>query len=578
MISKIKEKLSLLPDNPGCYLMKNKDSKIIYVGKAKNLKQRVKSYFTGAHNYKTSKLVSEIHDFEIVLTNSEQESLILELNLIKEHRPKYNVVFMDDKTYPYIEITKTIPPVIKVIRTKNVKGKIFGPYPNVKSARETARLLELLFPMGKIEKIPNFYEEIGKSIESDTSNNYELQVSKITKFLKGDIKEVTNALEKSMLDYSNLMMFERAAVIRDTLNHIKTTTEKQIISLNDYKDRDIIGSYYNDESIALQILFMRSGRIIDQHQTIFSYVGDPKEFILSYINQFYQGHFPDEILFDYVMFSEEDLTFSNVTFLPKIGDKRKIVELANKNAKFDLENYFLLYQNKLEKQEEAVSELKTLLNVDDLNLIEVFDNSQLFGTAPISAMIVFKDYKFNKKLYRKFNLKTTTNDDYKALQEVIYRRYYRILMENLERPDLILVDGGIGHVKIAKEVIDNLNLDIKVLGLKKNNKHQLESMVSIDREIILKDYPKVYQFLFKLSEEVHRYAISTHRVQRNKKAYNSKLDEITGLGEKRKRALLASFKDLDEIKMASFEQLKEIGLPDKVINKLKEVLNNETDN
>lgn len=578
MISKIKEKLSLLPDNPGCYLMKNKDSKIIYVGKAKNLKQRVKSYFTGAHNYKTSKLVSEIHDFEIVLTNSEQESLILELNLIKEHRPKYNVVFMDDKTYPYIEITKTIPPVIKVIRTKNVKGKIFGPYPNVKSARETARLLELLFPMGKIEKIPNFYEEIGKSIESDTSNNYELQVSKITKFLKGDIKEVTNALEKSMLDYSNLMMFERAAVIRDTLNHIKTTTEKQIISLNDYKDRDIIGSYYNDESIALQILFMRSGRIIDQHQTIFSYVGDPKEFILSYINQFYQGHFPDEILFDYMMFSEEDLTFSNVTFLPKIGDKRKIVELANKNAKFDLENYFLLYQNKLEKQEEAVSELKTLLNVDDLNLIEVFDNSQLFGTAPISAMIVFKDYKFNKKLYRKFNLKTTTNDDYKALQEVIYRRYYRILMENLERPDLILVDGGIGHVKIAKEVIDNLNLDIKVLGLKKNNKHQLESMVSIDREIILKDYPKVYQFLFKLSEEVHRYAISTHRVQRNKKAYNSKLDEITGLGEKRKRALLASFKDLDEIKLASFEQLKEIGLPDKVINKLKEVLNNETDN
>lgn len=578
MISKIKEKLSLLPDNPGCYLMKNKDSKIIYVGKAKNLKQRVKSYFTGAHNYKTSKLVSEIHDFEIVLTNSEQESLILELNLIKEHRPKYNVVFMDDKTYPYIEITKTIPPVIKVIRTKNVKGKIFGPYPNVKSARETARLLELLFPMGKIEKIPNFYEEIGKSIESDTSNNYELQVSKITKFLKGDIKEVTNALEKSMLDYSNLMMFERAAVIRDTLNHIKTTTEKQIISLNDYKDRDIIGSYYNDESIALQILFMRSGRIIDQHQTIFSYVGDPKEFILSYINQFYQGHFPDEILFDYMMFSEEDLTFSNVTFLPKIGDKRKIVELANKNAKFDLENYFLLYQNKLEKQEEAVSELKTLLNVDDLNLIEVFDNSQLFGTAPISAMIVFKDYKFNKKLYRKFNLKTTTNDDYKALQEVIYRRYYRILMENLERPDLILVDGGIGHVKIAKEVIDNLNLDIKVLGLKKNNKHQLESMVSIDREIILKDYPKVYQFLFKLSEEVHRYAISTHRVQRNKKAYNSKLDEITGLGEKRKRALLASFKDLDEIKTASFEQLKEIGLPDKVINKLKEVLNNETDN
>lgn len=572
---KVKDKLKFLPTKPGCYLMKDKYNNVIYVGKAKNLKARVKSYFTGAHNIKTTKLVSEINDFELVITNSEQESLILELNLIKEYRPKYNVVFMDDKTYPYIEIKTTTPPEVNVVRTKNVKGKLFGPYPNVKSARETARLLQLLFPMERDELIPNFYEDIGKQIEKDTSNNYQKQIQIITKFLKGDIKEVVDALKIAMEEYSSLMMFERAAVIRDQLEHIEKTTEKQIISLNDFKDRDVIGYAYNDDDIAIQILFMRSGKIIDQHQRVFSYVGDPQTFLLTYLNQFYQGHFPDEILFD-ISFENEQLKDFEKAFIPKKGDKRKIVILATKNAKHDLENYFNLYRNKYEETTIALDQLKELLKINNLNLIEAFDNSQLFGTAPISAMIVYENGSFNKKLYRKYHLKTTTNDDYQSLREVIYRRYQRVLIDKLPKPDLILIDGGLGHLKVALEVLNELGLNILVAGLKKNLKHQLESLVLINEEINIKTNKSVFNLLSKISEEVHRYAITFHRNTRNKVAYKSILDDVEGLGKVRKQRLLMEFKSVEEIKNASEDRLLKVGIPISVIKNLKDVLNNET--
>lgn len=570
----LKEKLKFLPEKPGCYLMKDKFNNVIYVGKAKNLKSRVKSYFTGAHNIKTTKLISEIDDFELVLTNSEQESLILELNLIKEYRPKYNIVFMDDKTYPYIEITKTTPPNIKVVRTKNVKGKLFGPYPNVRSARETARLLQLLFPMGTVEEIPNFYEEIGNKIEPDVSNNYQKQVKVVERFLKGDIKEVVAALEEEMHKYSNKMMFERAAVIRDKLEHINATTVKQLISLNDFKDRDVIGFAYNEDDLAVQILFMRSGKIIDQHQQIFSYVGEPKIFLLNYLNQFYQGHYPDEILFD-TTFNMDELTDFKQAFIPQKGDKRKIVILANKNAKHDLDNYYNLYRSKFEQQANAIEKLKDMLNLESLNLIEAFDNSQLFGTAPISAMVVFKNGKFNRKLYRKYHLKSTSNDDYQSLREVIYRRYQKVLVENLDKPNLILIDGGLGHLRVAQEVLDSLNINIKVAGLKKNQKHELDTLVLIDQEINIKEENDVFNLLFKISEEVHRYAITFHRNTRSKLAKRSILDDVEGLGKVRKQRLLKEFNSLDEIKNASEDRLRKIGIPPKVILKLKDVLNRE---
>lgn len=573
----INEKLKLLPNSPGCYLMKDSTGKIIYVGKAKNLKNRVKSYFTGSHNVKTAKLVTEIKDFEIVITNSEQESLILELNLIKENRPKYNIVFMDDKTYPFIQITNTTPPVIKVIRTKNASGKLFGPYPNVNSARATARLLELLFPMGRIEAIPNFYEEIGNVIENDTSNNYQKQVDIVTKFLKGDIKQVVDALTNAMNDYSEQLMFERAQVIKEQLEHIKLTTEKQIVSLNDYKDRDIVGIHYDSEDIAIQILFMRSGRIVDQHQMIFEYVGDPFEFIISYLNQFYEYYQPDELLFDN-SFENIDLSSLNNVYIPKIGDKRKIVQLATKNAKYDLDNFRMLYRSKHETTNRQLDDLKELLEMESLDLIEVFDNSQLFGTAPISAMIVYENGQFNKKLYRKFHLKSTQNDDYMALREVIYRRYFRVLKDKLPRADLILVDGGKGHLKIANEVIDNLGLTIKVAGIKKDNNHRLQSLVLKDKEYNLKEYPEVFSLLFKISEEVHRYAIGFHRQTRKKVSTSSPLDNVKGLGSIRKALLLQHFDSFEDIYKASNEELLKLKLPQRVIDNLKEVLKNEINN
>lgn len=572
----LKEKLNLLPNKPGCYLMKDKYDNIIYVGKAKNLKSRVKSYFTGVHNYKTTRLVNEIVDFDLVLTNSEQESLILELNLIKEHRPKYNVVFMDDKTYPYIEITNTEPPQIKVVRTKKVRGQLFGPYPNVKSARETARLLELLFPMGRIEKIPNFYEEIGNKITSDTSNNYQSQVNVITKFLKGDTKLITNSLEEAMNYYSDQMMYERAMVIRDQLTHLKNVTEKQLINLNDFKDRDFIGIAHNDDDVAIQILFMRSGRIIDQHQMIFSYVGNPKEFVISYLLQFYENHYPDEILFDNY-FTLEDLALFNNVYIPKIGDKRKIVVLATKNAEHDLENHYLLYRNRHEQNMKEIAELSQLTKIDNLNLIEVFDNSQLFGTAKVSAMVVYENNQFNRKLYRKYHLKSNPNDDYMGIEEVIYRRYRRVLMDNIVKPDLILVDGGKGHVNVALKVINELNLDIKIAGLKKNDYHQLETLVIDNEEIVLKNYKDAYKLLSKLSEEVHRYAISFHKKTRSKQSFKSPLDNVKGLGPTRKRKLLTEFNSTQEIVNASEEQLRKLGIPVNVIIELKEVLKDEID-
>jgi len=573
---KLKEKLNLLPDKPGCYMMKDENETIIYVGKAKNLKRRVRSYFIGSHNYKTAKLVSEITDFETIITNSEQESLILELNLIKEYRPKYNVVFMDDKTYPYIELTKTTPPTIRVVRTKNVKGKLFGPYPNVKSARTTARFLELLFPMGRVEPIPNFYEEIGKEIEPDISKNYQKQVKIIERFLKGDIKLIKDALEKHMILNSEKQMYERAAVIRDQLSDILDTTEKQIVSLNDYKDRDIIGYAYNEDDVSIQILFMRSGRIIDQHRQVFSYVGNVKYFIINYLNQFYNNHFPDEILFD-TSFEMDELSDFKNPFIPKIGDKRKIVKLANKNAKYDLEHYHKLYRSKFEQTVKTISDLRKMLDLKELNLIETFDNSQLFGTAPISAMVVYENGNFNKKLYRKYHLSSSENDDYMALKEVIYRRYQRVLIDGLKRPDLILVDGGIGHVNVANEVLNSLNLNILVAGLKKDNKHKLESLVLKDKEINIKENKDVYNLLYKISEEVHRYAISFHRNVRTKKAYQSPLDNVKGLGKIRKTRLLREYNNLDEIKEASEEELRKLGIPLNVIKSLKDVLNSEND-
>jgi excinuclease ABC subunit C len=572
---KLKNKIALLPTEPGCYLMKNEADEVIYVGKAKNLKNRVKSYFTGAHNEKTTRLVQEIRDFNYVLTNSERESLILENNLIKQYLPKYNIRLVDDKTYPYIEVTEEKYPKIQVVRQKELKGRLFGPYPNVYAARETVRMLNRLYPFRKCETLPKkacLYYHIGQCLAPCIHPNVDYQdtIKDITKFLKGDTKDVLVKLNSEMMSASEAMQYEKAIEFRDMINYIEQTTEKQIINLNDFTDRDAISFAYSKDDIAISILMMRQGKIIDHHQVVFAYVSEVMDAVLSYLQQFYESMMPDELLFS-DRFTSDDVEpfFGKKVVIPQKGDKKKLTDLASKNADYDLEHHFMLYRHKDEKRQKALEDLSELIH-HDVKHIEIFDNAQLFGTSPISAMVTFKNGDFDKKSYRKYHLQTTTNDDYQAMKEVTYRRYQRLLVENQEMPDLILVDGGKGQLNAAQEVLNELGIDIKIAGLKKNQKHTLEALVFKGEVIPLLKQSEIYKFLLKLSEEVHRFAITFHRETRKKKAHASLLDDIKGLGEKRKKLLLSHFKSIDQLKEATVEDFVKLGIPKAVAQAIKE--------
>ena len=558
--------------------MRDQHDEVIYVGKAKNLKNRVKSYFTGAHNEKTTRLVSEIRDFSYVLTNSEHESLILEINLIKQYLPKYNIRLVDDKTYPYIEITDEKHPRLEVVRQKELtKGRIFGPFPNVYSARETVRLLNRLYPLRKCETMPKkacLYYHIGQCLAPCIKKDVDYKdiLLDIQKFLKGDTKDVLKRLNEDMLDASEKMQFEKAIELRDMIRHIEATTEKQIINLNDFKDRDAISYAFSKDDISIQILMMRQGKIIDHHQVIFSYVGEPIDSVLSYLQQFYESTTPDELIFsDRFTWDEIEPHFGKKALIPQKGDKKKLTDLATKNADYDLEHHFMLYRHKDEQLKKALDDLSEIFNAN-IKHIEVFDNAQLFGTAPISALIVYKDQGFEKKSYRKYHLQTTTNDDYQAMKEVTYRRYQKLLVEDGPFPDLILVDGGKGQLSAAKEVLTSLGLDIHIAGLKKNKQHTLEALVVNNEVIPLLRQSEIYKFLLKLSEEVHRFAIDFHRKTRNKQAIKSPLDDIKGIGEKRKKLILKHFKTMEDMKNATIEDYQNLGIPLEIAKKIKEVL------
>jgi excinuclease ABC subunit C len=572
---KLKNKIALLPTEPGCYLMKNEADEVIYVGKAKNLKNRVKSYFTGAHNEKTTRLVQEIRDFNYVLTNSERESLILENNLIKQYLPKYNIRLVDDKTYPYIEVTEEKYPKIQVVRQKELKGRLFGPYPNVYAARETVRMLNRLYPFRKCETLPKkacLYYHIGQCLAPCIHQNVDYQdtIKDITKFLKGDTKDVLVKLNSEMMSASDAMQYEKAIEFRDIINYIEQTTEKQIINLNDFTDRDAISYAYSKDDIAISILMMRQGKIIDHHQVVFAYVSEVMDAVLSYLQQFYESMMPDELLFsDRFTLDDVEPFFGKKVVIPQKGDKKKLTDLASKNADYDLEHHFMLYRHKDEKRQKALEDLSELIH-HDVKHIEIFDNAQLFGTSPISAMVTFKNGDFDKKSYRKYHLQTTTNDDYQAMKEVTYRRYQRLLVENQEMPDLILVDGGKGQLNAAQEVLNELGIEIKIAGLKKNQKHTLEALVFQGEVIPLLKQSEIYKFLLKLSEEVHRFAITFHRETRKKKAHASLLDDIKGLGDKRKKLLLSHFKSIDQLKEATAEDFIKLGIPKAVAQAIKE--------
>ncbi len=567
----IEEKLKLLPDLPGCYQMKDKTGKIIYVGKAKNLKNRVRSYFHGAHNAKTTKLVSEIEDFHYIITSSELEAFVLEINMIKEYDPKYNIMLTDDKTYPYIAITNELHPRLIVTRNKRKKGeaRYFGPYPNVKAARSTVDLLNRLYPLRKCYNIPNkeclyfhIHQCLGPCINKEKIDYSEYK-NKISRFLNGDAKEILDELSMKMEDASINLEFEKAIEYRDLIESIQNTIAKQKISINDLTSRDYIAIYKDDDEISINIIITRLGNIVQNHQTIIDLYDSYEDEVFSYLYQFYElNNKPKEISIvgiDTDLF--KDLLDINIVDA-KIGKKKEILDMALSNAKFNLENKRNIYKNRVLKKIETIEKLGDLLKIATPYRIEAFDNSNLFGEYPVSGMVCYINGKPAPKEFRKYHVKTVEGaNDYETMKEVIYRRYLRLLMEDSTLPDLIVMDGGEIQVHAALDVLASLNLDIPVMGIQKDKNHKAAVIFYNDELIEISKNDPIYLLMADISQRVHDFAISFFRSQKAKGFFSSMLDEIEGLGEKRKEALLKYFTTIDNIKLASIEELIKSGMP-----------------
>ncbi|MBR0602838.1 excinuclease ABC subunit UvrC [Bacillus safensis] len=584
----IKEKLSVLPDQPGCYLMKDRQNTIIYVGKAKVLKNRVRSYFTGSHDAKTQRLVSEIEDFEYIVTSSNIEALILELNLIKKYDPKYNVMLKDDKTYPFIKITNERHP--KLIVTRNVKkdkGKYFGPYPNVQAARETKKLLDRLYPLRKCATLPDrvcLYYHLGQCLAPcvyDISEETNKQlVDEITRFLNGGHQQIKKELTEKMQEAAENLEFERAKELRDQIAYIDSTMEKQKMTMSDLSDRDIFAYAYDKGWMCVQVFFIRQGKLIERDVSLFPMYQDPEEEFLTFMGQFYEknNHFlPKEILVPDSVDQEmiEQLLETNV-HQPKKGKKKDLLLLAHQNAKIALKEKFSLIERDEERTIGAVKQLGDALNIYMPYRIEAFDNSNIQGADPVSAMVVFQDGKPYKKEYRKYKIKTVSGpDDYASMREVIRRRYTRVLKDELPLPDLILIDGGKGQINAAIDVLENeLNLSVPVAGLVKDEKHRTSNLMMGDTlEIVaLERNSQAFYLLQRIQDEVHRFAISFHRQLRGKNAFQSILDDVPGIGEKRKKQLLKHFGSVKKMKEASIQDFQEAGIPKQTAELLMEAL------
>ncbi|WP_026693723.1 excinuclease ABC subunit UvrC [Peribacillus kribbensis] len=580
----IQNKLALLPDQPGCYLMKDRQGTIIYVGKAKILKNRVRSYFTGSHDGKTLRLVQEIEDFEYIVTSSDIEALILELNLIKKHDPKYNVMLKDDKSYPFIKLTsERHPRLITTRMVKKDKGKYFGPYPNVFAANETKKLLDRLYPLRKCSTLPDrvcLYYHLGQCLAPCVNDIQEQEYKKITeeitRFLNGGYKEIKKELTEKMTDAAEELDFERAKEYRDKIAHIETTMEKQKMALNDFTDRDIFGYAYDKGWMCVQVFFVRQGKLIEREVSMFPLYNDPDDEFLTYLGQFYSkvNHFkPKEILLPDSVNTEMAEALLEVKILqPQRGSKKDLLKLANKNAKIALTEKFALVEKDEERTIKAIESLGEQLGIYTPHRIEAFDNSNIQGTNPVSALVVFIDGKAEKKEYRKYKIKSVQGpDDYESMREVVRRRYSRVLKEQLPLPDLIIIDGGKGHVEGVRDVLENeLGLEIPLAGLVKDDKHRTSQlMIGSPLEIVpLEKNSQEFYLLQRIQDEVHRFAITFHRQLRGKNAFQSLLDEIQGIGEKRKKLLLKQFGSVKKMKEASVEEFINIGIPKNVAEEI----------
>lgn len=573
----IKSKLELLPTSPGCYIHKDKNGTIIYVGKAKNLRNRVRSYFRGSHDTKTEALVSEIVDFEFIVTESNIEALLLEINLIKENKPKYNIMLKDDKSYPFIKITNERYP--RLIITRQVKkdgGLYFGPYPDVGAANEIKRLLDRIFPFRKCTNPPSkvcFYYHLGQCMAHTVCHKDEAyfkgMAQEVSDFLKGQDDKIIDELKLKMNSAAQNMEFERAAEYRDLIQAIGTLRTKQRVMAKDLQNRDVFGYYVDKGWMCVQVFFVRQGKLIERDVNLFPYYNDSDEDFLTYVGQFYQekSHLiPNEILIPQDIDEEAVKALVDTKVLkPQRGEKKQLVNLAIKNARVSLEQKFNLLEKSMEKTQGAIENLGKLLQIPTPVRIESFDNSNIMGTSPVSAMVVFVNGKPSKKDYRKYKIKTVVGpDDYASMREVIRRRYSRVMRDGLMPPDLIVIDGGQGQVNIAKQVIqEELGLDIPIAGLQKNDKHQTHELLFGDplQVIELSRTSQEFFLLQRIQDEVHRFAITFHRQLRSKNSFSSQLDGIEGLGPKRKQLLMKHFKSLTKIKEATVDEIVTVGIP-----------------
>jgi excinuclease ABC subunit C len=625
-LENIRHKLALLPDQPGCYLMKNDEGRIIYVGKAKVLKNRVRSYFSGSHDGKTQKLVSEIRDFEYIVTASNTESLILECNLIKEHFPRYNVLLKDDKSFPYLKITHEVHPRLEVTRRViKDKGKYFGPYPNAFAAQQTKKLLDRLYPLRKCNTLPDkvcLYYHLGQCVAPCEfpveAAVYEEMVGEISRFLNGGHTEIKRDLKRKMEAAAEGLEFERAREYRDQIVAIEATMEKQTINMADAMDRDVFGYSVDKGWMCVQILYMRQGKMIQRHASVFPYYGEAYEDFLSYVTQYYSDNpaLPREMLLPAPpeagqkqlvtegapsLVTIDETTVAGIdadaveegeaaeigaslqnwlkikVAVPRRGTKRQLVSMACDNSRVALEEKFRLIERDESRTVKAVDGLAEWIGIPSAARIEAFDNSNMQGASPVSAMVVFTNGKPDKKEYRKYNVRTVQGpDDYETMREVVRRRYERVLKEGLTLPDLIVVDGGKGHIASVSDVLVNeLGLDVPVCGLAKDDKHRTAQLLVGDPPEVIplpRDSQEFY-LLQRIQDEVHRFAITFHREKRGKSMIASRLDAIPGIGEKRRKQLLSHFGSLKAIKEASVEDFRQVSIGEALASRILETLN-----
>lgn len=589
-MDKIRKLLEIVPHLPGSYQMKNDKGVVIYVGKAKDLNKRLHSYFNGRVTGKTKIMVSEVDTFEYIVTNSEVEAFLTEINLIKHYDPKYNILLRDDKTYPYIEYISKPYPKLKVSRYLNVKKSdkkyLFGPYPNAYAARRIVKLLNRLYPFKKCDGMPNkvcLYYHIGECLgycqKNIDQNKLKIMEDEVLSFLNGNTSIIINKIKEKIMQASDNLNYELAKELKDELEYMNIISEKQLIVLNDYINRDVIGIYYTNNAIAINILFIRNGKLLESHNKIIDIVSNLDDELSSYLMYFYKNHEVPKELLIYKSFEGLDALetiYGVKTIIPEKGKKKDLVKLACNNAKEYFERESKLIDNKNKRTVYVNQELGKLLGINNLSRIELFDNAHLFGTYTVSGMVVFINGEPCKNAYRKYKSTENINDDYHVMQEVIYRRYYHALVDKENLTDLILVDGGLIQINATKEVLSKLNLDdkIKVCGLKKDKNHRTNALIDGDTldEIPIEKNSDLFNYLTFMQDEVHRFTITYHRQIRSKGLINSILDDIPGIGPKRKKLLLKKYGSVVKMKEATVDELSDI-LPEDVAIDLHNKLN-----